>query len=64
MIVTRFGLRPVWIMPIGGTPERMVTGLVELADEVVERGWNMTGRLHVLAWETKEESRWTYQCQR
>lgn len=49
-ITARFGLRPVWIMPIGSTPGQLVRGLEELADEVVGRGWNMTGRLHLLTW--------------
>lgn len=40
----------VWVMPEGVTAEAVVAGHAALADLVVERGWNMTTRLHVLAW--------------
>ncbi|MFV2108103.1 MULTISPECIES: 7-carboxy-7-deazaguanine synthase QueE [unclassified Micromonospora] len=46
----RFGLDPVWVMPEGTAADQVLTGLQGLADEVVRRGWNLTSRLHVLAW--------------
>ncbi len=49
-LVDRFGLRPVWIMPQGTTPEMVTEGVRRLGDAVLERGWNMTSRLHVLVW--------------
>lgn len=42
----------VWIMPEGMTIEQHLEHLKELADPVVEYGWNLTTRIHVLAWET------------
>ena len=49
-IAERFGLAPVWVMPEGRTAEQVLAGLRDLAEEVARRGWNMTGRLHILLW--------------
>lgn len=49
-LAKRFSLEPVWIMPEGVTAERVVAGMRELADEVLVRGWHLTGRMHVLVW--------------
>lgn len=51
-LVEEYDLDPtrVWIMPEGTTPRRVTAGLAALADPVLERGWNLTSRLHVLAW--------------
>lgn len=43
----------IWIMPEGMTKESHLEHLSELADAVVEAGWNLTTRIHVLAWELK-----------
>ena len=40
----------VWVMPEGTDPTTVVERAKTLADGVLERGWNMTTRLHVLLW--------------
>ena len=40
----------VWVMPEGTDPTTVVERAKALADGVLERGWNMTTRLHVLLW--------------
>lgn len=52
-LVDRHGLEPVWIMPLGRTAPEVVGGHRALVDATVARGWNMTTRLHVLAWGDK-----------
>jgi hypothetical protein len=37
-------------MPEGVTDEGVTAGLRAVADETLRRGWNLTGRLHVLLW--------------
>jgi organic radical activating enzyme len=49
-IVDQFDLSPVWIMPEGHTVEVISARLKAIADAVVSRRWNLTSRLHVLAW--------------
>jgi organic radical activating enzyme len=49
-LADRFGLAPVWIMPEGATEERVLAGMRDLADDVLRRGWNLTGRMHILLW--------------
>lgn len=44
------GLAPIWIMPEGTQAEMVLTRGRELADPVLERGWNLTTRLHTLLW--------------
>ncbi|MFE4359904.1 MULTISPECIES: 7-carboxy-7-deazaguanine synthase QueE [Streptomycetaceae] len=50
-LVETFSLPDVWIMPEGTSSETVLGGMRELADEVLERGWNLTPRLHTLLWE-------------
>lgn len=50
-LAARFGLAPVWVMPEGITADQVLAGMRELADGVLERGWNLTGRSHVLIWD-------------
>lgn len=52
-LVSAFGLRSVWIMPIGRTADDVTKHMTELADAVVERGWNLTTRLHTLLWDDR-----------
>lgn len=49
-LVETYGLAPVWIMPEGRTADHVLTVTQEVADAVVARGWNLTTRLHILAW--------------
>lgn len=52
-LVADFGTAPVWIMPEGKNATDISQRLSCLADEVVRRGWNLSTRLHVLAWGDK-----------
>ncbi|MFF5727170.1 radical SAM protein [[Kitasatospora] papulosa] len=49
-LVERFSLRNIWIMPRGEDPEEIADGLRRLAEPVIRRKWNLTGRLHVTVW--------------
>lgn len=49
-LVRQHALRPVWVMPEGITTESTLTTMQLLADHIIDRGWNMTARLHVLLW--------------
>ena len=40
----------VWIMPAGTEALLLSARLVDLADDVLARGWNLTTRLHVAIW--------------
>jgi len=51
VVVDRFALDPVWVMPEATNSARLVTALRELADVALARGWNLSTRLHVLLWE-------------
>lgn len=45
----------IWVMPEGYTKATHLKHLEELADPVVGQGWNLSTRIHVLAWETIRE---------
>ena len=51
--VTALALPNVWIMPEGADRVTHLNNLIELADAVVARGWNLSSRLHVLAWDVR-----------
>ncbi|MEU3355153.1 7-carboxy-7-deazaguanine synthase QueE [Streptomyces sp. NPDC037389] len=46
----RYGLDPVWVMPQATTAAAVTSGMRALADAAIERGWNVSPRLHVLLW--------------
>jgi 7-carboxy-7-deazaguanine synthase len=49
-VVDRYGLHPVYVMPLGVNRADVGERLASMADAVVARGWNLTTRLHVDAW--------------
>jgi 7-carboxy-7-deazaguanine synthase len=49
-IVSECRLTNIWVMPEGTTGELVSSRLRQLAPFVVERGWNVTTRLHILVW--------------
>jgi 7-carboxy-7-deazaguanine synthase len=51
-IVEAVGIPPtaVWVMPEGTTAADVEQHTAALWDDTIRRGWNITTRLHVLAW--------------
>ncbi|MFE7114408.1 7-carboxy-7-deazaguanine synthase QueE [Streptomyces sp. NPDC057654] len=49
-MVEENSLKPVYIMPEGTTSDAILHGLRDLDSAILERGWNITPRLHVLIW--------------
>jgi organic radical activating enzyme len=51
-LVERCDIDPasVWIMPEGTSAYNIVKGIERLADTTIANGFNLTSRLHVLAW--------------
>jgi 7-carboxy-7-deazaguanine synthase len=50
-LVTAHGLDPVWVMPEGTDSATVLARMRELATPVLDRGWHLSTRLHVLLWE-------------
>jgi 7-carboxy-7-deazaguanine synthase len=49
-VVDRIGTTNVWVMPEGTDAATITRRTAELSDAVIARGWNLTTRLHILAW--------------
>jgi organic radical activating enzyme len=49
-IVDECGLTDIWIMPEGTDAETLLARQQALAPAVLERGWNLSTRLHILLW--------------
>jgi hypothetical protein len=49
-LVARCGLTEVWVMPEGTTPRAVIDGMKALVPAVVERGYRISPRLHVVMW--------------
>ncbi|MEV0264703.1 7-carboxy-7-deazaguanine synthase QueE [Streptomyces sp. NPDC050617] len=49
-IVEEYSLKPVYIMPEGTNSDAILQGLRDMSSAILERGWNITPRLHVLIW--------------
>jgi 7-carboxy-7-deazaguanine synthase len=49
-MVEECGLRNVWVMPEGTEASTITARLAELAPATMDRGWNLTTRLHILLW--------------
>lgn len=52
-LVEACSITNVWVMPEGTDAVTLTRRTAELADAVIARGWNLTTRLHVLAWGDK-----------
>lgn len=49
-IVDELALNPIWIMPEGTDSATVLARMRILAEPVIEQGWNLATRLHVLLW--------------
>ncbi|MFF4243575.1 radical SAM protein [Streptomyces sp. NPDC001822] len=49
-LVADFGIESVWIMPEGQSPDELHTHMQQIVSSVIDRGWNVTTRLHTLVW--------------
>ena len=49
-LVDECGLTNVWIMPEGTDGPTIIRRSAALASDVLERGWNLSTRLHILLW--------------
>lgn len=51
-IATEVGIpnKDIWIMPEGRDAKTLMSHAEVITDEAIIRGWNITGRLHVMTW--------------
>lgn len=49
-LVDDHDLTPVWIMPEGTNPNTLLERTRQIAGPTLDRGWNLSPRLHVLLW--------------
>ncbi|WP_329042907.1 7-carboxy-7-deazaguanine synthase QueE [Streptomyces sp. NBC_00178] len=49
-LVADHGIDSVWIMPEGQSPDEINRHMKEIVSSVIDRGWNVTTRLHTLVW--------------
>jgi organic radical activating enzyme len=49
-LVEAHDLRPTWVMPEGTDAGVITDRMRALAEPVLERGWHLTPRLHILLW--------------
>lgn len=47
-LVSRFDLAPIYIMPLGVTSDAVISVAQALSAEILDRGWNLTLRMHVI----------------
>jgi organic radical activating enzyme len=47
-LVDTFGLQQIWVMPEGDTPKKVLAGTAAIHEPALERGWNVSTRLHTL----------------
>jgi len=52
-IVKENNLNNVYIMPEGKNNKEHFINMVQLADDILERGYNLSPRLHILLWSDK-----------
>lgn len=45
-----FSLTPVWVMPEGTQAKTLLGNMTWLADEAIERNWNLSTRMHIVLW--------------
>ncbi|WP_428957446.1 7-carboxy-7-deazaguanine synthase QueE [Streptomyces sp. cg35] len=50
VLAADFGIESVWVMPEGQSPDDIDKHMQELVSSVIDRGWNVTTRLHTLVW--------------
>lgn len=50
---TSYGITSIWIMPEGQSREEIDNHMQALVSAVIDRGWNITTRLHTLVWGQK-----------
>ncbi|MDT0441370.1 7-carboxy-7-deazaguanine synthase QueE [Streptomyces johnsoniae] len=50
MLVERYGIESVWVMPEGRDQSALERSLAQVRDAAIARGWNLTTRLHITMW--------------